>query len=58
MASSIVNSISERRFVIRIAVLGTGMIGNTIGSKLVKGGHRMMVVSAHCRLFDTAPFPK
>ena len=35
-----------------------GLLGNTIGSKLVKGGHRMMVGSAHCRLFDTAPFPK
>ena len=29
----------------RIAVLGTGMVGNTIGSKLVKVGHRIMVGS-------------
>jgi len=29
----------------RIAVLGTGMVGNTIASKLVKIGHRVMVGS-------------
>ncbi len=29
----------------RIAVLGTGMVGNTIGFKLVKVGHRIMVGS-------------
>ena len=29
----------------RIAVLGTGMVGNTIASKLVKVGHRIMVGS-------------
>ena len=29
----------------RIAVLGTGMVADTIASKLVKGGHRIMVGS-------------
>jgi hypothetical protein len=38
----------------RIAVLGTGMVGNTIGSKLVKVGHRIMVGS---RTTDSEPGP-
>src|SRR5262245_10456493 len=31
--------------IMRIAVLGTGMVGNTIASKLVRIGHRIMVGS-------------
>src|SRR4029453_8834747 len=34
-----------RRTVMRIAVLGTGMVGDAITSRLVKIGHRIMVGS-------------